>query len=177
MSQEVNVHLLEHPLRKTVVHVNAHDFKSTWLGNKAIYRTRMAIADGGELLVLGPGVEKFGEDEEIDRLIRKYGYHGTRKTLEAVRRNKDLRDNLSAAAHLIHGSSENRFQITYATDPNRLSAEEVRGVGFEWMDIRAALEQYPAEKMQTGFNGEVYFVRDPAMGLWALRDHFDARPS
>jgi hypothetical protein len=82
---------------------------STWLGNKAVYRTRMAMADGGELIILAPGVKEFGEDHEIDRLIRKYGYRGTPATLAAVKANEELRNNLSAAAHLIHGSSEGRF--------------------------------------------------------------------
>lgn len=47
------------------------EFKSTWLGNKSIYRTRMAMADGGELIVMAPGVTKFGEDPAIDALIRR----------------------------------------------------------------------------------------------------------
>ena len=173
LSRQVNIRLLETPLAKAVVYVDPSEFKSTWLSNKSIYRTRMAMADDGELLVLAPGVEKFGEDAAIDALIRKYGYHGTPATLDAVKNHADIRENLSAAAHLIHGSSEGRFRITYATDPERLTKEEVRGVGFEWMHINEALEQYPIETMREGFNDDLYFVRDPALGLWALKEQFE----
>lgn len=77
LSLEVNFQLLDMPLDKVVVYLDPHEFKSTWLGNKSIYRTRMAIADGGELIVLAPGVHRFGEDQRIDELIRKYGYRTT----------------------------------------------------------------------------------------------------
>ena len=79
------------------------------LGNKAVYRTRMAMADGGELIVLAPGVERFGEDPQIDALIRRYGYRGREAILAQARERGDLRANLSAAAHLIHGSTDGRF--------------------------------------------------------------------
>ena len=62
------------------------EFHSTWIGNKAVYRTRMALADGAELIILAPGVHEFGEDKGIDALIRKYGYRGTPATLKAVKR-------------------------------------------------------------------------------------------
>ncbi len=117
LSQKVNLDLLDQPLKKVVVYLDPHEFKSTWLGNKAVYRTRMAMADGGELIILAPGLKEFGEDAEIDRLIRKYGYRGTPATLAAVKANAELRNNLSAAAHLIHGSSEGRFRITYCPGP------------------------------------------------------------
>jgi nickel-dependent lactate racemase len=109
LSQQVNIHLLD---RRVVAYLDPVEFKSTWLGNKAIYRTRMAIADGGELIVLAPGVKRFGEDPEIDRLIRQHGYRGTPAALQAIEDDESLGRNLSAAAHLIHGSSEGRFAIT-----------------------------------------------------------------
>lgn len=77
LSLEVNFELLDAPLDKVVVYLDPEEFKSTWLGNKSIYRTRMAIADDGELIVLAPGVARFGEDKRIDELIRKYGYRTT----------------------------------------------------------------------------------------------------
>ena len=172
LSQQVNLTLLEEPVDRTVVYLSPDEFKSTWLGNKAVYRTRMAMADDGELLVLAPGVKEFGEDSEIDRLIRKYGYHGTQATLKAVRENADLRDNLAAAAHLIHGSSEGRFEITYATDPGLLSREEVEEVGFEWMDVQDAIQKYPPRELAHGWNDDFFFVHNPALGLWALEEDF-----
>ncbi len=115
--------------RKAVVYLDPSEFHSTWLGNKAIYRTRMALADGAELIILAPGVKEFGEDKTIDALIRKYGYRGTPATLDAVEANADLANDLSAAAHLIHGSSEGRFTITWC--PGHLTKEEIESVGFQ----------------------------------------------
>ncbi len=174
LSLEVNFIMVDKPIEKAVVYLDPDEFRSTWLGNKAVYRTRMAMADGGELIVMGPGVKEFGEDREIDRLIRKYGYFGTPKTLEATKVNDDLAGNLSAAAHLIHGSSEDRFSITYA--PGHLSREEVEGVGFAFDDVDALMKKYDPTKLKTGWNRvdgeEIFFVGNPALGLWAHPDRF-----
>jgi len=138
----------------------------------------MAIADDGELLVLAPGLKEFGEDPEIDRLIRKYGYRGTPSILDAVANNEDMRANLSAAAHLIHGSSEGRFRIVYCPGPG-VSAEEIRGVGFEYGDLAQAMERYSPEELHDGWNelpaGErVFFSSHPGLGLWALKTQFQS---
>lgn len=176
LSQGVNVELVERPLNKVVAYLDPAEYKSTWLGNKAIYRTRMAIADGGELVVLAPGVHRFGEDDEIDRLIRKYGYVGRERVLAAVSREPDLGANLSAAAHLIHGSSEGRFRITYC--PGGLSREEVEGVNFAYGDLATMMTRYDPARLADGFNRvdgeEIFFVRNPATGLWAWRERFEA---
>jgi nickel-dependent lactate racemase len=166
LSQQVNLDLLEAPLKKVVVHLDPHEFKSTWLGNKAVYRTRMALADDGELIILAPGLKEFGEDPEIDRLIRKYGYRGTPATLAAVKANPELADNLSAAAHLIHGSSEGRFRITYCPGPG-MSADALRSVGYE----AGRLEDYPVEGLRDGWNPgkDFFYISNPALGLWALK--------
>lgn len=174
-----NIVLLEKPLDKVVAFLDPAEFTSTWLGNKAIYRTRMAIADGGELIVLAPGLERFGEDKTMDALIRKYGYFGTERTISAVDANEDLRENLGAAAHLIHGSSEGRFKITYC--PGRgVSADEIRAVGFEYGDLDEMRRRYKTESLKDGFNtvnGEtIFYIANPALGLWALRGR-DAEPS
>ena len=175
LSLSVNFTLLDKPLKKVIVYLDPNEFKSTWLGNKSIYRTRMAIASGGELIVLAPGVKEFGEDKEIDRLIRKYGYAGTPKTLELIQQNEDLRSNLSAAAHLIHGSSEGRFSVTYC--PGFLTRQEIEGVNFKFADLRMIKEKYNPEKLKNGLNilpdgEEIFFISNPAMGLWATRDKF-----
>jgi nickel-dependent lactate racemase len=172
LSVKVNCETLDAPIRKAVVHLDPHEFHSTWLGNKAIYRTRMALADDAELIILAPGVEKFGEDAAIDALIRKYGYCGTPATLAAVEANADLADDLSAAAHLIHGSSEGRFRIRYC--PGKLTQEEVEGVGYEYGDLQNALKRYDPQQLRQGYNrvdGEdVFFIANPGLGLWAFRD-------
>lgn len=176
LSQQVNITLLEEPLAKVVVYLDPEEFHSTWLGNKAVYRTRMAIADGGHLLVLAPGVNSYGEDPEIDRLIRKYGYRTTPKIMQFVRENEDLRGNLSAAAHLIHGSSEGRFRITYC--PGGLTQPEVESVGYEYADLGPMSERYDVNRLTPGWNRlgdgeEFFFVQNPALGLWAARDRFE----
>ena len=171
-SQEMNLIHMDEPFQKVVVYLDPREFKSTWLGNKAVYRTRMAIADGGELIVLAPGVDKFGEDPENDRLIRKYGYCGREKVLELVDRPEcgDLRDNLSVAAHLIHGSSDGRFHITYCTE--QLTGDEVRGVCFGYMPYAEAAKKYDPAVLTDGYHeidGErIFYISNPALGLWSL---------
>jgi nickel-dependent lactate racemase len=175
LSLQVNFEMLDKPLKKVVVYLDPSEFKSTWLGNKSIYRTRMAIEDDGELVVLAPGLREFGEDRTIDSLIRKYGYLTTPEVLKYVAEADDLNNNLSAAAHLIHGSSEGRFKITYC--PGHLTKEEIEGVKFAYADLNQMMIRYNPEKLKDGFNtmpdGEqIFFISNPALGLWAWKDKF-----
>lgn len=176
LSVKVNFLMVEKPLKKVVVFLDQHEFKSTWLGNKSIYRTRMAIDDNGELIVLAPGLREFGEDKEIDRLIRKYGYKTTPEILKFVEDNDELKNNLSAAAHLIHGSSENRFTITYC--PGNLTKAEIESVNFKYADLNSMLLKYNPEILADGFNTmddgeEIFYISNPALGLWAYKDRFN----
>jgi nickel-dependent lactate racemase len=173
LSLKVNFTVVEKPLKKVVVFLDPSEFKSTWLGNKSIYRTRMAMADNGELIVVAPGLKEFGEDREIDRLIRKYGYRGTPATLAALKDNEELRLNLSAAAHLIHGSSEGRFSVTYC--PGYLTRQEIESVNFKYLDLGEALKKYNPEKLIDGLNrlsggDEIFYISNPAVGLWSSRE-------
>ncbi len=174
LSQEKNLTYVDEPFTKAVVYLDEREFKSTWLGNKAVYRTRMAMADGGELIILAPGIRKFGEDEENDRLIRKYGYAGRENVLKYIAddANADLQANLSVAAHLIHGSSDGRFNITYATE--KVSEEEIRQVKFDYMPYEEAIKLYDPAKLVDGYNtlpnGErIFYISNPALGLWARK--------
>jgi len=175
LCRRVNLDLLERAPRKVVVYLDPLEYKSTWLANKAIYRTRMAIADAGALMVLAPGVRTFGEDATIDRLIRRFGYRGTPTTLAKVRAELELAANLSAAAHLIHGSSEGRFTITYC--PGQLSRAEIEAVGFRYGELSALMSRYDPLRLRDGWNRlvdgeEVYFISNPAIGLWGTADRF-----
>ena len=177
LAQEKNIDFVDTGIKKCVVYLDPAEFKSTWLGNKSVYRTRMAIADGGELLVLAPGVERFGEDMQVDKLIRKYGYKGRTNTLEQFEKpeNQDLRDNMGAAAHLIHGSSDGRFTITYAV--KNITPEEVESVGFVAADYDETVKRYDPAKLQYGYNTlpdgeEIYYIPNPALGLWINREKF-----
>jgi nickel-dependent lactate racemase len=175
LSLKVNFEMLDKPLKKVVVYLDPSEFKSTWLGNKSIYRTRMALDDGGELTVLAPGLQEFGEDTEIDKLIRKYGYLTTPEILDLTEKNDDLKNNLSATAHLIHGSSENRFSITYC--PGQLTKEEIESVNYQYADLDEMQKKYNPEELKDGFNTmpdgeEIFYISNPALGLWAFSERF-----
>ena len=177
LSSQVNVDILDEPIKKAVVYLEPEEFRTTWLGNKAIYRTRMAMADGGELLILAPGLERFGEDLGVDKLIRKYGYRPSKVILEKVEKEKELAENLSAASHLIHGSSEGRFIVRYCPGPH-VSQAEIESVGYKWGSLDEALARYDVKKLRLGWNtlpdGErIFFVPNPALGLWAERKRFE----
>jgi nickel-dependent lactate racemase len=179
LSMKVNFDMVPKPLKKVVVWLDPTEFKSTWLGNKSIYRTRMAMADGGELIVLAPALKEFGEDKQIDKLIRKYGYFGTPATLKVVEENEDLQANLGAAAHLIHGSSEGRFSITYCPGKGegKITRAEIESVGFNWADYDEMTARYNPDTLKNGFNTmpdgeEIFYISNPALGLWAHPDRF-----
>jgi nickel-dependent lactate racemase len=176
-SQKININFVDEPIKKCVVYLDPKEFKSTWLGNKAIYRTRMAIQDGGELVILAPGIEKFGEDSKIDQIIRAFGYVGREQVLNLFKSNKLLQNNMGAAAHLIHSSSDGRFKITYAV--KNISLAEIDQVNFNAMRYEDAIRLYPLEKLKPGYqyldNGEkIFFIQNPALGLWIDRHKFES---
>lgn len=174
LSLKVNFQMMDREIKKAVVFLDPHEFKSTWLGNKSVYRTRMALADNAELIVLAPGVHEFGEDAAIDKLIRKYGYCGTPRTLELVKEDAALAGNLSAAAHLIHGSSEGRFTIRYC--PGHLTREEIESVHFAYGDLKEYSAKYDPAKLKDGWNvvdgEEIFYISNPGLGLWAYEGRF-----
>ncbi len=172
-ARDENITVFDEPIEKIVCVMQADEFASTWVANKAVYRTRMVLADGGELVIIAPGLTRFGEQPEVDAFIRKYGYCGTPKVMAQYATNADMQDLGHATAHLIHGSSEGRFKITYA--PGHLSKAEIESVGFEYADLAAMLARYQPEKRQQGWNttadGErFYFIPTPSAGLWATRE-------
>ena len=184
LAAAVNVEVLDRPIRKAVVRLDPGEFHSTWIGNKAVYRTRMAIADGGELLVLAPGVAEFGDNPikqpTIDRLIARHGYIGAKGVLAKVDADPELARNLSAAAHLIHGSSEGRFRITYAIDEEKMSLDRMRSVHFDAMPHAEAVNRYDPSRLRDGWNTmpdgeEIFYVSNPGLGLWMSRDRWLAR--
>ncbi len=177
LAQQRNIDFVERGIKKCVVYLDPSEFRSTWLGNKAVYRTRMAVADGGELLVLAPGIARFGEDMQNDAIIRKYGYCGRLKVLELFKdkSNTDLQENMGVAAHLIHGSSDGRFTVTYAV--RDISQDEIRSVHFNAADYDETIKRYDPEKLSYGWNTlpdgeEIYFIPNPALGLWIDRSRF-----
>ncbi|MBN2473942.1 MAG: DUF2088 domain-containing protein [Pirellulales bacterium] len=177
-SRRQNITVLDEPIDKVVCVMQGDEFFSTWVANKAVYRTRMALADQGELVIIAPGLKRFGEQPEVDALIRKYGYVGTPRVMEAYRRDPVLKDLAHGTAHLIHGSSEGRFRITYA--PGHVSREEIETVNFSYADLDQTLAKYPPERLKEGFNdlpdGErIFFIPTPSAGLWATREKLYGR--
>lgn len=175
LSLEKNVTFLDRSIDKIVVFLEEQEFKSTWLGNKAIYRTKLAIKEGGELVIIAPGVRQFGEDKGNDAIIRKYGYVGREKIIELFKENRDLQENQAVTAHLIHGSSDGRFTITYAV--SKLSRDEIESVNYKYMPLEEAYKRYKPEKLEEGFHTtedgeEFYFIKNPALGLWISRENF-----
>lgn len=174
LSRQINFQVMDKPIKRCVVYLDPEEFHTTWLGDKAIYRTRMAMADDGELIVLAPGLSGFGEDQQIDQLIRKYGYRGTEKTLAAIKADPELAGNLSAAAHLIHGSTEGRFNVTYCPDTG-VTQQEVESVGYGYRAYSDAAKQYNPQTLTSGWHNDTdgepfFYVPNPALGLWATRD-------
>ena len=177
-SKNENITIAEKPITKAVAVMQADEFHSTWVANKAVYRTRMALADGADLLIIAPGLQRFGEQESVDRLIRKYGYRGTPYTLQQYNENSDLRELAHASAHLIHGSSEGRFTISYA--PGHLTKNEIEQVNYRYVPLDEAVAKYPPAKMNEGWNimpdgEEVFFISKPSSGLWATQNRLDSR--
>lgn len=172
LAQKLNIVHVDHRAKKVVTYLDPEELKTTWVGNKGIYRTRMTVADGGELIVLAPGVIAFGENEEMDKMTRKYGYTGTEHILELYRQGV-FEGRLMSAAHLMQGSTEERFTVTYATKPENLSKEEIESVGYQWADYNEITKRYNPETLKEGWNvlpdgEEVYFVGTPALGLWKV---------
>ncbi len=177
-SREQNITIFDKPVKKIVAVMQEDEFRATWVANKAVYRTRMAMADGGELLIIAPGVERFGEQKDVDVIIRKYGYCGTPEVLELYRENEDLQELAHGAAHLMHGSTEGRFTIRYA--PGALTKDEIEQVKYEYADLKETLARYNPETMKEGWNTmpdgeEVFFISTPSAGLWASRDKFSGQ--
>jgi len=180
LSRDVNITTFDQPIKKIVAHMQGDEFRSTWVANKAVYRTRMAMADGGELLILAPGLERFGEQPSVDALIRKYGYAPTTEVLEHYRNNKDLQDLAHGAAHLIHGTSEGRFTIRYA--PGHLTRADIEQVKFSYADLEESLKRYPIDRMKEGWNTmpdgeEVFYISTPSAGLWSTKARLERATS
>lgn len=174
LAKRWNVTYLPERVKKVVAYLEPQEFTSTWVGNKAVYRTRMMIADGGELLVLAPGLLHFGENEEVDALIRQYGYRGTPYVMKLREEGKFAQADM-VAAHIIHSSSEGRFTITYATDITKVTKEEVEGIGYGHMEYQEAVKRYDIHKLEDGYHvmpdgEEIYVVKAPALGLWKVEE-------
>ncbi len=178
LSREQNVTIVDRPIKKIVAVMQGDEFYSTWVANKAVYRTRMAMADGGELLIIAPGLKRFGEQPEIEAIIRKYGYVGTPKVMQLWRENPDLQDFANGTAHLMNGSSEGRFTIRYA--PGNISQADMENVNFAYADLNETLERYNPARLKTGWNTlpdgeEFYFISTPSAGLWSTQEKLEKK--
>ena len=166
---------MERRAKKVVTYLDPEELKTTWVGNKGIYRTRMIVADGGDLVILAPGVRAFGENEEMDAMTRKFGYKGRDYVLDLFNNGAFGTDKIMSAAHLIQGSTDGRFTVTYCTKPELMSKEEIESVGYQWANYDEVSKRYDPAKLKEGWNvlpdgEEIYFVGTPALGLWKCDD-------
>lgn len=169
LSQQVNITHVEKPVKKCVVWMDPHSYHSTWVTNKAFYRTMKMVQEGGEIIVIAPGLHVFGENDLADQAIRKYGYRPREEMLELYKSDPLLSGNMSLAGHLIRCVPSLETRLTYCTD--QIPQEEIEHAGFHYMSVEEAMAAYPCESWQTGWrtlpNGEeIYFVRNAALGLW-----------
>ena len=177
LSQKYNINYVDKPLNKVVVYMQPEEFRSTWVGNKAIYRTRMAIADGGELLILAPGIATLGEDPTMNQVLNHHGYHTSEEILKIMEtpEGKDLCDNRGVASHMILSTSDNRFKITYAL--KALDAQTIENAKFNWVNFDDVVTKYDPAKLKDGYNTvdgeEIYYISNPALGLWADKSRFN----
>ena len=108
--------------------------------------------------------------------FRSFPYRGRLHTLKTFNKpeSQDLRDNMGAAAHLIHGSSDGRFTITYAV--KEITQQEIVNVGFRSASYDELAKQYDPETLHYGYNTvdgeEIYYIPNPALGLWINREKF-----
>ena len=112
---------------------------------------------------------RYREQKEVDDIIRKFGYCGTKSLLQYWQNEEILQEFAHATAHLIHGSTEGRFTVTYA--PGNLSKEEIESVHYTYMNPQEAMKRYNPKKLKPGFNTlkdgeEIYFINNPGTGLW-----------
>ena len=175
LAQELNIVHVERRAKKVVTYLDPEELKTTWVGNKGIYRTRMIVADGGDLIILAPGVRAFGENEEMDAMTRKFGYKGRDYVLDLFNKGAFGTDKIMSAAHLIQGSTDGRFTVTYCTKPELMSKEEIESVGYQWANYDEISKRYDPRTLKEGWNTlpdgeEIYFVGTPALGLWKCDD-------
>lgn len=169
LARSVSITRVERRAPKVVAFMDPAEYHTTWVANKAIYRTRMAVADGGELVIIAPGVRQFGEDAGNDAFIRRVGYKSTEEMIRLVDSDPDVAANLAVVAHIIVSSPEDRFRVTYAA--GGLDREEMESAGFRWADPAELVKRYDPTRLTDGWNTlpdgeEIYFVSRPASGLW-----------
>jgi nickel-dependent lactate racemase len=184
LSEKLNVDYLDEAAEDVVVYLDPDEYKSFWLGNKAVYRTGMGIARGGRLHVLAPGVRSFSdsaEQGERERLIEEVGYKGLSHVRKCLESTPGLKDNLSVAAHCVHGSplmddgGDPLFEIIYYTNPNHMPRKRVENAGFKWgdygqvEDVSLPDSQGFHDNFGIGRSKKVYFVPDPGMALLKVK--------
>ena len=58
-----------------------------------------------------------------------------------------------------------------------MSREEIESVGFNYGNLDDILAKYPLDTLKDGWNTmpdgeEIYYISNPALGLWAYPDRF-----
>ncbi|QDS97199.1 lactate racemase domain-containing protein [Adhaeretor mobilis] len=175
LSLRENCHASNQPYQQVIVRLNEKKYRSFWLSNKAIYRTRRAIATGGTIHVIAPGLDRLGENEIQSKLIGKYGYCGTQGVKQILQIDPEMQANVGVAAHLIHGSTENRFHVRYYTHHSSELLSACRfadgQLGYSLEDIETAHERFSELTVGESFNADQrrLVIDDPGLGLWITK--------
>ena len=175
LAQKHNVTWMPRRIRKCVAYLDPMEFRSTWVGDKALYRTCMAMEEGGELVVLAKGVRTFGEDPEVDRMLRRYGYCGHDEIMRHYEDPEDptLRENLAVTAHLLQGSVHyGKFRVTFAVQKDFM--KDVEAIGYGAADYEEMVRRYDPEKLKAGWQTmpdgeEIFYIPAPSIGLWIAK--------
>lgn len=175
LCQQVNISLLNKEFKKVVAYLDPEEFKSVWVGNKALLRTQMCIADGGELVILCAGIQSFGENAFTDSFIRKYGYRDPDVLLQMARDSGQLMEYMVPLSQMVISHTNNRFKVTYAA--KKITRQEIESVFCNYADYDVVVKKYDPLKMKEGENimpdgEEVFYVSKPAQGLWAEINRF-----
>ena len=175
LCQQVNIKMLDKDYKKVIAFLDPEEFKSVWVGNKALLRTMMCIADGGELIIICPGIRAFAENSFADSFIRKYGYRSKQELLDIVEKSGEMEDYMLPLSQMILSDTGKRFKVTYAAKD--ISREELESVYCNWISYEDVIKKYDPESLQEGENilpdgEEIFYVHKPAQGLWSEINRF-----
>lgn len=172
LSRQHNVTVVEEGLQRVVAFFPGLRFASLWDVQQLLPRLAMCLADGGELILLAPGIERLAADDAPLAVYRRTGYLGAAELRERQRTDPELGNEPWLATHLLNGSTNGRSKIYHALDG--IDAETLRALNLWPMELEETLFRYRPAKAKAGWNitneGEkFFFIPDPTAGLWSTK--------
>ena len=140
VSREVHIRYTGRKYKRVIALLDPH-YDELWVGGKASYKLGAVVEDGGELIIVGPHLNKLSETHGA--LIEKYGYAPLEVVRDMLGVSQELRENLCIAAHLAHvayagrtdadGNIVPRYRITMATG---IDEQTCKRVNLGYLDYR-----------------------------------------